>query len=416
MPTPADQPELTAPPPPDDHDIDDRFIPVRIESLVAGMAREAQAAGVGERMLAQLADALRDVIGQESVALRRALDATYDPFNPDRDTIEDVALDHDDAGAREALRDAVDYLLDKANFFRLSDVQIEKALKEANTHGIRVRFKWDQIEELHLWVRGLAKTERKFRTIKAPIKGRLREIDVYRRLVVVAKLRDDRHVYLKLFRNIPTADLESLLPHARVSMNWMDRAKVAAGAGGTLGALGTAAAKAAAAASLFNVVYLVGVPFALLGWRSFAGYRRALSHRDRQRTQNLYYLNLASNASVIHTLITRTSAEEVKEALLLYAACATQMCGVPASVEQLDERIERFLRERFDIKVNFDAPDAFETLDRLGLWADRPNFEVLPIEQAIAKLREHYCNRATWSYHHEAVRARRAAQPATETA
>jgi len=394
--------------------IDDRFIPVRLEAIVGAVASDAQLAGIGAETVTEFIDALRACVDQETAAFRRRLDMLYDPFNPDRDT---TIPDYDDTRKSDAemrkLLERIDYLMDKANFTCMSELHIEQAIQAASTHGIRVRFDASMIDTLTLWVRGIGRTTTRIKTLRHPIRGEDKQIEVYRRLVLLARLKEEDDLLLKMFRNIPTADLEALLPHAQVSMNWLDRAKVAVGAGGALGSIGSAVTKAATAASvgLFNLLYVVGLPFILLGWRSFSGYRRAVKNRDSQRTKNLYYLNLASNWAVLSTMLARTSQEETKEAAILYLYLLLGQQRAVASEAELRAEVERFLLERFGLECSFDCPDAMETLDRFELWNDREKYSVVPIDEAHGKLHTHYAQRRTWDYHERSVEKRPAQAP-----
>ena len=47
-----------------------------------------------------------------------------------------------------------------------------------------------------------------------------------------------------------------------------------------------------------------------------------------------------------------------------------------------------------------------ETLDRFELWSDRNNYCVIPIDEAVEKLRTHYAHRSTCDYHERSVEKR----------
>ena len=139
-----------------------------------------------------------------------------------------------------------------------------------------------------------------------------------------------------------------------------------------------------------------------LSLRSFFGYRRARQARDSQRTRHLYDKNLANNAAVLHVLINQIAREELKEALLAYAFVAAADGAIGCEAD-LDRRTEDWLRERFGVEVNFDCPDAVETLDRLDLWTDRGAWRVASAQEAIDRLEAHWRDRRTIDYHRQAV-------------
>ncbi|MGP1347707.1 MAG: DUF3754 domain-containing protein [Phycisphaerales bacterium] len=398
--------------------IDERFIPIALDSLIAALAERAREQGHDAPGLERLCFMLRGIVEQEADALRRALDRMYDPLNPDRDVIcQSPRGEGKDPPSRAHLATAIGYVLEKANYRKLEQVDIEEAVRMANTQGVRIRLRDEMVQSLDLWIRGLAVERRKRRTRKAPIRGQWVDIPVYRRLVVIARLRNDASLYLKLYRSIPTADLEALLPHAQVAMNTLDRLKIACGAGGALGSIGGAAT--AASGGLLAVLYALAIPFGLLGWRALSGYRRARVERDRQLTRNLFFLNLASNASVLHTIAARLAEEEAKEVILAYAAALlapeTTSNNATECERCLDQWCESFLRERFGITINFDAPDAIETIERIGLWTDRQRLRVEPIPRAYDIAERHWSQRRSWDYHERAIAARPADPDATKT-
>ena len=420
-PSPSPDPQSATAPGTPPEQVDERFIPIALDSLIAALAEHAREQGHDAPGFERLCFMLRGIVEQEADALRRALDRMYDPLNPDRDLLcQSPHAEGKDPPSRARLASAIGYVLEKANYRKLEQVDIEEAVRMANTQGVRIRLRDEMVQSLDLWIRGLAVERRKRRTRKAPIRGQWIDIPVYRRLVVIARLRNDTSLYLKLYRSIPTADLEALLPHAQVAMNGLDRLKIACGAGGALGSIGGAVT--AASGGLLAILYALAIPFGLLGWRAFTGYRRARVERDRQLTRNLFFLNLASNASVLHTVAARLAEEEAKEVILAYAAALLAPDPQPDHAPQdanhhercLDQWCESFLREGFTVTINFDAPDAIETIERIGLWTDRTRLRVEPIPRAYDIAERHWSQRRSWDYHERAIAARPADPDATK--
>lgn len=392
------------------HRPDDRWIPLRPETLAEALRRDADRLGPGAELAPELEAALGRVVDQEARAFARDLDRRYDRFNPDRETLIAGGRRKGQRAARYALLERLTYLLEKANFERLEPVQLEAALRTANSSGMKISVKPERIERLELYVRGQARVTIRVKTPAKPIKGEEREIDIYRRLAVIFQLKGDPNIALKMFREIPVADLESLLPHAEVEMNWLDRAKIIGGGAGALGGVASKvfSAVVGGAAATGNLLW-VGIA-ALFGVsaRSFFGYRRARMVRNSQMTHNLYYQNVANNAAVLNLLTGGIAAEELKEALLAYVFCAGHGRTEPSAdvadagvidVQELDARIEQWLSDRFGVEVNFDCPDALETLDRFSLWEDRATLRVVDPETALQRLEDHWRDRSTIDYH-----------------
>jgi hypothetical protein len=144
--------------------------------------------------------------------------------------------------------------------------------------------------------------------------------------------------------------------------------------------------------------------------RSFFGYRSARRHRTSQMHHNLYYQNVANNAGVLHQLLGSIAQEELKEALIAYVILCSR--SDIDDVHALEAAIEAWLHDRFGIDVDFDGPDAVETLDRLALWSDRERWKVMAPAEAIAQLDKHWRQRRSLRYHADAWRSRKASTDA----
>lgn len=345
--------------------------------------------------------AFEHVILQETAAFRRRMGRRYETLNPARETIVH-AEDSDDSRVDDQideLREMIGYLLDKANYEPLEEGQLETTLHLASTHGMSVRVNPERLEFLELYVRGRASTTRNVRTWRHPIAGEERDIEIFRRLAVVFRSRGARQVNLKLFREIPLEDVEALLPHAEAQMTQFDKLKII---GGGLGALGGLATKLWAvlihgAAIATGFVWAAIIAMVGLSVRSILGYRHAKRVRNSQMTHHLYYQNVANNAGVLDQLLSSIGREELKEALLGYAMLRAR--EDIKDVEGFERAIERWLADAFDVRVDFDGPDALESISRFDLWASRDAWTVVEPREAIARLDTQWKTRSGAEYH-----------------
>jgi hypothetical protein len=387
---------------------DDRFIPVQAHDLIESLARHA----AHPEEVARLLGLIEDIIHQEATALERHITRLYAMVNPDRETVRrDTTCAIEDA--HREVEACVYRLLEKANFHQLSEVEIEDAIRAANSHGLRIRVQPEMVESLAVWIRGPATATLCRRMWQAPVRGKPVEIPIYRRLVVMARLRGSTDIILKLFRDIPVADIEALLPHATVGMSWLDRAIIF---GGGAGGFGPIVVKLFTGAAIVGASRLVAVAAGVMMVRSFFGYRRTRLKRDSQRTKSLYFQNMANNAAVIHKFISLITEEEIKEAAL---ACALLWGEVAAEGEGpsitsrggLQAAAEAYIRHEFGARADFDIEDAIETIDRLELWADRARLRLLPPAAAADILLRHRSDRRSWSYHISSLAEARAGEP-----
>jgi hypothetical protein len=191
-------------------------------------------------------------------------------------------------------------------------------------------------------------------------------------------------VLLKSFRNIASADLNALFPNIRVVMSLRDRLilTIPAIAGGIpivlnlastltvlflvigfylglVGAIKDDEMKTAFAA-LSGLVALGG--FVIRQWVSYQ--RRALMYQ-KALSDNFYFRNVNNNAGLFDSLIGAAEEQEGKEALLACFFLLTTRERLTQAA--LDQRIEQWLAEHFNLDIDFEIADALVKLDQLGL-------------------------------------------------
>jgi hypothetical protein len=368
---------------------DDRFIPVRPRELSAAICADTTTFCADAPFLARVFAELEEIVQREALALERELIECYFAFNPDRETL---AGDH---AAPQRLCEPpqmferLEYLFGKANFARLDPHQIEQVARFAGARGLSVRLHPERVQHLSVWVRGRGETRERLRTRRHPLRGEPQPVPMYRRLAIIAQLRDDPNLLLKLFKDIPIADVEVLLPHAEVQMSFLDRALALWGTFGTIGSTSMKIASViSGAVFLSKVLWILLLAAATLALRGFMGFRHARVARDALRTRHLYFQNLDNNGGVITSLVASIAHEDLKETMLAYALCNACAPRV-VSAGDLKHRAERFLQQRFGMDVQFDVEDALETLDRLGLFVDRATFDVVEPAGAVVRLHDH---------------------------
>lgn len=383
----------------DFHRPDDRFVPIQPGDLVSALTGNEFIPTADAAQLGEFCESLRQVIEQEASALEWFLADNYGPLNPDRDTIAVRAAGGKSASwSAEQLQAQLRYVLCKANFEELSGVQLEAVLRMARAHGLRVRLRPERVQSLTIWIRGRGSIRVNRRRMFSPWRLVSRQADVYRRMVVVAHLKDDPNLHVKVFKEIPLHEIDILLPHAETTMTWFDQ--ITLWGGGSL-TIGTTVTKVfgllSAVAAMTQLAWAVLLGGGLLTYRTVMGYRRARLKRDSARTRHLYFQNLSNNVGAIHYLIGLIAQEEMKEALLAYAGCLHERS--PRDELELRYRVESFLRQKFGVAFQFDVGDAMNTLERLGLWEDRAGLRVIRPAEAVARLAEHWRSRQTREFH-----------------
>ena len=190
---------------------------------------------------------------------------------------------------------------------------------------------------------------------------------------------------VKLFQNVPKADLEMLFPNSEVRMRPID--KVIIGSSALIGGAVVLVTKLGASLLLLFALFAfwggfrdeavtmtqqhfitlaigIGVfgSFVFKEWSKFKNrkikFMKALS-------DNLYFKNLDNNAGVFHTLIDAAEEEDTKEALLAYTFLLKSEKGL--SAQMLDEQIETWFKTKYKCELDFEISDALEKLTRMRL-------------------------------------------------
>ena len=177
-----------------------------------------------------------------------------------------------------------------------------------------------------------------------------------------------------------------VFPNTQVKFRMADKLRLGATAGGGLGfGIFTSAGKIALLAS-----NPIGAAGAVLGIGGVA-FRQAMGFvNQKQRymvvmAQNLYFLSMADNGSVIVELAARAAEEDVKEEWLLYAILA-KTAATRADLPAIDASIERYLLDQFDVPVDFDVEDALERLIGDGLVTESPDGRLVTLSPGEAAL------------------------------
>ena len=324
-----------------------------------------------------------------------------------------------------ALVEALEEVLKAANFVAITRADLERALQEESLFNVRLEVNFDDFEEVVFFRRG---ESRRTETIRRLFGLKSEEITFtnYDRVLVYVRFRDAEHfarqgrknllftpgsTLLKLFQNVPKADLEMLFPNTEVRMKLMDKILIGVpAAAGSVALLVTKLSGTLILVGAFIAFWLglraepVTIDQAALvtlavGLGTLAGYLFRQFNKFKNRkiqfmktlTENLYFRNLDNNAGVFHRLIDAAEEEECKEALLAYRALL--LAGSALTEQELDAAVEGWFRDRWQCDLDFEADDALAKLVRLELVTqDAGRYQAVPLEEALRRLDERWDN------------------------
>lgn len=351
----------------------------------------AIAAGVNATLLpdepcvAEVADRLESIFATECAHEEEELKDAYRPLQP-----AEGAPDPDPGSEDAAERDAYDaemwrhflLLLERslarANYVRLERHDLERAAEKQSVPGLRVRVDFSAYDRLELFVRGFATEQRHFRRWWSFWIKRSVDLDLHRRIVLLARLRSEPGLHVKLFRDIPEQDVEALLPGTKFKMRIFDHIKIS-GVGGT--AVVSAILKATKPLALLPKSLLKALPWLgpllfpaliiLAGFyvlRTVFGYMQTKDNYRSRLMNELFYQMLDSDLGVITRIVDEAEEEEAKECFLAWAALRRHG---PLSDDEVRGRVEHYLHLTHGHAVAFDLDDAVHKLLRVGLGRRR---------------------------------------------
>jgi hypothetical protein len=186
----------------------------------------------------------------------------------------------------------------------------------------------------------------------------------------------DNTIHIKLFQQIPMADLEIVFPEKRIKMKSFDKFMM-----GFLGFIGLVIGLAKGlSGDVGQEKGTLVVIFTVLALLIFKTIMRFINTRRRymlQMSQDLYHKNLDNDIGVLQYLVDNIEDQEFKEAMMAYMLLLK--AGKPISEKALDEDAENLLNRHFDgLEVDFEVDDA---LDKICVQVDKNGVEQLTDEQ-----------------------------------
>ena len=388
----------------------EKFLPITRDAL---LDRLTHAAGwpAGEAAEARRLMRYLDYWRRHSYA--RALlelEQLYEPFSPDSDLLTTrVFSPSEKLAMQKQVVEQMQRFLVQANFEHVDPADVKIILTKDSYYGLDLQVDLRAFEEISIFYRGANTITERRRTAKRLFLWHEEvKIPVFQRLFLLFKLkpfevrvrevmreqaleRKDAEkfvkrirgrlpesvksdfIYMKLFKNIPRTDIEMIFPNTKVQFRLFDKIKfgVTAGSGLGMGVVGTVGKIALVST---NPLALLGA-LAGLGGVAMRQASNFINQRNRYMivmAQNLYFHALADNRGVMTLLADRAAEEDVKEEMLLYSALAKEAVHV-RDLKAVDEAIEAYLKDTFDLDVNFDISDALGRLKQDGLVTELPD-------------------------------------------
>src|SRR5919202_1056138 len=302
----------------------------------------------------------------------------YTLFDPDANTKSRIKPTPQERASREATLIAdLKTILERANYFPLSTASLQRALAQKSLIELKTSVDFNDFDQVALLIK--FQNEAYFASKKAkPDKLKF----------------TPGKMYLYLYKNIPKFDIEFLFPNVKTRMTWKDRLLLGIPAIGAaiplilkvlpqlLLVIGLILFIAVGPSHLShleelrpseeemrNIMPVLVATFSLstalggFAFQQYSSYKSKQPKFQKNVTETLFFRNLASNSRVFHSLIDAAAEEECKEIILVCYHLITSK--TPLNSEQLDNRIETWMDEKFGTKIDFDINGHLQNLEAI---------------------------------------------------
>lgn len=306
----------------------------------------------------------------------------------------------------------LDAVAREANFAPISQHDLDQSLAEESVFKLRLFVDFADFSEIVFYSRGTSQQTAMVSSWLGLRKSQIEftnfeQVLVYIRFKPASYFSDDQKrsfnpgsVVLKLFKNIPKADVEMLFPNTVIRMRLTDKLIIGIPAffsgvialttkvGSSLILLGAilgfwlgfrSEPVSITQAELVVIATGAGAVGAYL-WKQFNSFKNRKIRFMKALTENLYFKNMDNDIGVLTNIIDYAEESECKEVILAYGEL---VIDGPMQASKLIEAIE----QRLPTGTQFDIHDAIEKLDELALINISDGIlTAVPFRDAIANL------------------------------
>jgi len=348
---------------------DETFIPVHPNEFQVALERSEQTDQDALEFVRSIKADLAYEIHQRIHHRFKGLIEGYTFVDPDRESA-DAALSANLASevSIAQLVETTEDLLVMANYHRLTPSEIYQALRTATAWGVSLKIRFTDYKRLRVYARGDALGHRVARRWYKLFRKSEFSVPIYRQLVVVFERPSPKgQLHLRMFKNIPHADVDMLIPGS-IKVSWLDQGKIGIptlwGFSMTVTRLVRSVWILAllGAVEIFRAVWMyiaVAIATVLYSVKVFFSYRHARNRQLLNVAQSLYFQTLSNNKGVLLRLQDEAEQQSLSQAMLLvYVLRNWENQGAQLrpldSMELLDQACEELLEQLGFGKIDFD--------------------------------------------------------------
>jgi hypothetical protein len=353
------------------------YIPVHPNEFQAALLADADSDQEACEFLRQRKAQLSRHIHQRLHQRFAGLIEGYTFLDPDREVVQ--GSPHASLACSVSIKDLIESteeLLEQANYHRLTPSQIYQALRSATAWGVKLTIRFSDYKRLRVYARGDTVGIRIARRWYRMFRKQEQSVPIYRQLVVAfERTQPSGQLHLRMFKNIPHADVDMLLPGS-VKISWLDQGKIGIptlwGFSMTVSRLVRSMWILAllGAVEIFRAIWMyiaVAIAAGLYSIKVFFSYRHARNRQLLNIAQSLYFQTLSNNKGVLLRLQDEAEQQCLGQAMVLvYILRSWQNRGVALqlleSIDALDEACEKLLAKLGLGKIDFDIQSSLRFL------------------------------------------------------
>ena len=322
-------------------------------------------------------------------------------------------------------------ILEQANYYPLSKSTLQQALSEGSMFDLKTEVDFNDFDHMVCYCRG--DSSEKIIVKKWFFKKVEQEVDIYKRVVLLIKFKEEKHfqdkpaakeeldfkpgkIYIYLYKNLSKLDLEFIFPNVKMSMNWKDRLLFGVPALGAaiplilrilpqiililgvlvyfilghqpIDELKVQEEEIRNIAPLLIAILSLVVTLGGFAFKQYTSYKSKQIKFQKSITETLFYRNIANNSGVFNSLIDAAEEEECKEIILAYYHLLTS--DTPLTASELDDHIESWMEDKLGTKIDFDIENPIRNLEAIKAKIKRSEDTTYAVKQVSLLKRDHY--------------------------
>ena len=305
----------------------------------------------------------------------------YAPMDPDSNEI----ISYSNENAIKFIQTFEETMVN-GNWEPITEEEIEHALEAEDVLPISLDVRFDEYKNQRYYKLGQHIEQREIQTFYG-LKKEVKDVRIFEKVITVLEFHDEdwflsnnkkryypgqegQGMHLRLFKDVPHLDMEVIFSNTSPSMRTLEKIKIFAPLVAGLVSLAMKYGPLLFGGETGSTsLSLIGGLLSGLGAYVLKTYTSYQKTREKFRNivaKDMYFKGLANNSSVLSVVIDMAEEQEAKEAILAYTVLVMNQPNT-FTEESLDQYIESWLMNSFELDIDFEVDDALAKLERMSL-------------------------------------------------